>query len=498
MEALNVRSARTAEQNPTNGLGRPGKGGENPPAAVGLERTWVFIALIVPPLVAFASTTSTIDLAYHIRTGLEIISSHVIPRVDAYSFAAAGHAWFDQQWLSQIAFASAWKLGGWPTIIALRGLMVSIGVGTLYLACRWQGARVRTSVLLAVGGFLLALPNLSDRPQIFAVPLFTIILWLLASRRLHPRRMALIPVLTVVWANLHGSFPLAVILVGVALVDDLVRRDFRSARWVVLTLVAVALATAATPFGPKVWSYVWELLRDPQIRKGVSEWQPPRLDSLWGVVFWASFAGTLALALVRRAHLRVADMLLVLGFGFLAADAGRNELWWGLALPVVFAGWLPARVAASERPPSGRREGLPIKIVLTVAAVALLPWWRGSAPGAFLRDAPTGVAAEVRAQPDGSRVFGPQIWGSWFEREAPNQLVFLDSRIELYPRPLWQDYETMYNAQPGWEATVARWRIDVVALPNDAPLTGVIAHAIGWKLVYTGSDGQVFVAAPIK
>jgi len=491
------KSARTAEGDPPNGLGRHARRGRTPASAIGLDRTWVLIALIIPALVAFVSQTSTIDLAYHVRTGLQILSTHTIPRVDAYSFAAAGRAWFDQQWLSQVVFAAAWKVGGWPTIIALRGLMVSIGVGTLYLALRWQGARVRTAVMLSVGGVLLALPNLSARPQIFAVPLFTVTLWLLASRRVHPWRLAVIPVLTVLWTNLHGSFPLALLLVGLALAADLLDREFRSAGRTALTLVGVALATAVTPFGPSVWSYVWGLLRDPQIRNGVSEWEPPGFDSVWGVAFWVSAGGTVLLGWFRRAHLRVVDVLTVVVFGFLAAEAGRNELWWGLVLPVVVAGWLPARAPEPGREPVHRRGGTPIKVALVAATVALLPWWRGASSGAFLTDAPTGVVTAVRAQAAGSRVFAPQIWGSWFELEAPDRLVFLDSRIELYPPPLWQDYVTMYNARPGWGATMTRWRIDVVALPNDAPLEKVIAHAIGWKEIYAGTDGAVFIAVPL-
>ncbi|MEP7059250.1 MAG: hypothetical protein ABI828_00845, partial [Actinomycetota bacterium] len=222
--------------------------------------------------------------------------------------------------------------------------------------------------------------------------------------------------------------------------------------------------------------------------------EPPRLDSVWGVAFWVSAAGTLVLAWVRRRHVRIIDLVCVLVFGFLAAEAGRNELWWGLVLPVVLAGWVPARPPEVTRADRGRREGMPIKLALGAVAVALLPWWRGSAPGTFLLDAPTGVVTAVRAQPSGSRVFALQAWGSWFEREAPEQLVFLDSRIELYPPPLWVDYEAMYNAKPGWEATMARWRIDLVALPNDAPLEKVIGHVMGWKQVYRGPDGAVFVS----
>jgi hypothetical protein len=54
----------------------------------------------------------------------------------------------------------------------------------------------------------------------------------------------------------------------------------------------------------------------------------------------------------------------------------------------------------------------------------------------------------------------------------------------------------MFNGQPGWESEMTRWRVDVVAIPNDAPLASVISHATGWERIYAGDDGSVYVAAP--
>ena len=73
----------------------------------------------------------------------------------------------------------------------------------------------------------MCLQTLAMRPQLFAVPLFAASLWILAGRHAHPARLWALPVLAIVWANVHGSFVFAPLLVGLALVEDVIGRDPR-------------------------------------------------------------------------------------------------------------------------------------------------------------------------------------------------------------------------------------------------------------------------------
>ena len=60
--------------------------------------------------------------------------------------------------------------------------------------------------------FVVAMPALALRPQLFGVVLFIATLVVLIERAEHPRRLWLIPVFAALWANLHGSFPLVIVL----------------------------------------------------------------------------------------------------------------------------------------------------------------------------------------------------------------------------------------------------------------------------------------------
>ena len=119
-----------------------------------------------------------------------------------------GRPWLDQQWGAQVLLALVYRAGGWAAMGFFHGALVGVTFWFLWLACRARGASARLSAALTLGGFAVCFYNAGMRPQTMAYPLFTGMLWILADRRAHPRRLWILPVVMVVWANVHGSFPL--------------------------------------------------------------------------------------------------------------------------------------------------------------------------------------------------------------------------------------------------------------------------------------------------
>ena len=182
----------------------------------------------------------------------------------------------------------------------------------------------------------MCLQTLAMRPQLFAVPLFAASLWILAGRHAHPARLWALPVLAIVWANVHGSFVLAPLLVGLALVEDVIGRDPRRKR---LALIAglTAIATLVNPFGVGVWVYVKDLSTNPAIRDSITEWAPMSISTFSGIAFFVT-AAVIAGWFARRARPIPWGALLWLGTFFaLALPARRGVIWWALVAPVAVA-----------------------------------------------------------------------------------------------------------------------------------------------------------------
>ena len=102
---------------------------------------------------------------------------------------------------------------------------------------------------LTLAAFAINAPALGLRPQLLGMALFALVLFLVSERRAHPRYLLAVPLIVLVWANIHGSFFLGPLVLGLAWLEDLHDRVAPRHRALIVGLVS-ALAACVTPFGP--------------------------------------------------------------------------------------------------------------------------------------------------------------------------------------------------------------------------------------------------------
>jgi hypothetical protein len=462
---------------------------------------WLFLAVGLPVLAALVATLSSVDLAYHLRAGAMILDSGVIPARDTFTFTAAGAPWLDQQWGAQVILAAVYRLAGWTGLVVLRAALVGVLFGVVLVTCRRAGIGGRLAAWLTLAVFSVTAVALALRPQLLGMVLFALVVYLVVDRRAHPNRLWLVIAITIAWANIHGSFFLAPLIVGLAWVTDVHARVSAAHRTLAVALLA-ALAACVNPFGPQVWAYAAGLTTNAGVTARISEWQPTSVTTVPGFLFFGS-AVAVAVLVARARRVAWPTMVWLAVFLAIGVYAARGVAWWPIGtLPIVAplvaalppnAGW-----QAVERP---RRPNLAIAVALAAAAVALLPAWRPidhglGAPAGVVGSAPSGLTATLRIMVSADdRLLNPQPWGSWFEFALPRLPVAIDSRIEVFPRSVWDDYETVSSAGAGWLAILDRWGVTMVATSRDgdARLVAALASNAGWHQVYADADGLLFV-----
>jgi len=99
----------------------------------------------------------------HLRTGIDAVNGHGIPRVDPYSFTAAGKTWTVQSWLPEWTYGWAHSLGGYRLVVLEQALLCA-GLAWLIFRLSRAGSPLRTT-LAAVVAIGIGAPYWSPRPR---------------------------------------------------------------------------------------------------------------------------------------------------------------------------------------------------------------------------------------------------------------------------------------------------------------------------------------------
>lgn len=458
-----------------------------------LSTVWVLAGLLIPITLAFGPLAS-VDLAYLVRAGQVMFDTGGILRVDVFTFTARCEPWINQQWGAEIVTAGVFDLLGWLGLALMRAALSAGVAGFVYAGCRRYGAGRRAAAWLTLLMGLLLLGGFQLRAQLFGLLFFAALAWLIASRTEHPGWLWWAVPLFIVWANVHGSFPLGIFVLLIAWLEDRGARRLGNRALVIASLCA--LATLVTPFGPRVWSYLVDVATDPLIREIVGEWRPPWITTYTGAAFFVS-VGLAAWVLLRNRRALPWPRWIEVGiFLALAASSTRNVYWWGIVLSLTLAR-LPWARRQPAVDPRNRVNGVLIgvlAVVPLVAAARWIPYIASEPPPNLVLWAPTRLTAELRTILEPGEPFAdPQSWGSWFELTLPDHPVMVDSRFEVIPADAVRAAFRIAETEPGWEKDLRSLpvRILVVDRETEPALVLALPSVAGWREVYSDEDGLI-------
>jgi hypothetical protein len=446
--------------------------------------------LIFPP--ALVVNDSWLNLV----AGREVIENG-LPTRDELTVYGLGATWTDQQWLAQIFMYGTYSLGGFALLSIATAIFVVAAFSIAAAAARSLGAGARAIWVMFLPVLMAAPWAWSIRAQMLALPLYTGLLWLLASQARGPsKRVWLALPLLVVWANIHGSVALGALLVMMLGAYELISSRGVTWRRSVPLIVLAPFTVLATPYGPlDTARYYHLLLVDPPFAGRVTEWtwSDPAVNTIF---FYALAAIAIVVVWLGRRRLTLFDIA-VLALTFAGAvNAIRGIVWFALAC-MVFVPVAIGRKLESKNPGEPRRTlNLAVTTVLVAALLVV-------ATSLFTRDEewfeeywPLEAVAAVRNElgPD-DRVFAPDRFSDWMLFRIPELRgrVAYDVRFELYDRNFF-DRLGEYGGEttPDWKSFADGYRIVIVDEMRKSHTADFLAEP-GARVVYR--DDAVTVIA---
>ena len=460
-----------------------------------LDHVWLAAALTVVVVRALVWPITPSDFWWQLAYGRWIVDNGAIPIVDHFSFTRAGEPYYDQPWLSQVLMYGVFRVGGAALSLVAFAATLGLTYALLLRVCILRGGSVRLSAGLLILSLAVGMTNWSLRSQVFAMPILVGYLLILETwRRAHGARgsgahdgqhrhgLWLLPLLMVVWVNLHGSFVLGGVLIALVFAGELFssRSGWREALervrplllWGGLTAVAILL----NPRGPRVFEYVFGLMGNPAIQQIVDEWLPPTTATIVGRLFFLYAMLVAVSAAVGRRRPDPVDILVLAVFFWLALSGERHVMWFALVSLPILVEQLASRFSANH---VGRGRQGHVMVNRTLLAsmmlgiLLLLPPVKTHLPlPPHLRplvSVNTPVASVEYLRDHGrssERLFHTERTGSYLMWAAPEQMVFVDARVELYPADQLQAYR-MLNAGLAVDSLLAAYAIDGLLLDND-------------------------------
>ena len=427
------------------------------------------------------------DVSWHIATGQWILDHRAIPRVDPFSFTWAGKPWVPIEWLAEVVMAAAYRIAGYGGIAALAtAALIALHATVFFNAVRHARPWIAAGILVAMDVVLI--PMMLMRPHLLAwvlVALWTLLM--LRARETDRAPPLAAALLMVVWANLHGSFVIALLIAAAFGLEALLatpdrRRALR--QWGLFGI----LCGGAVCINANGLDGVFHPLRiaNLEMLPLINEWKPSTPS--FTPFFFALLAAVAALALVRRPKLSPVRAGLLAVLLVMALMQVRHQA----VLAVVAAMLLPSAFGRGGAVPAGDRRVahliVAVGALLLVGVRAILPIsppYTEANPWPLIAKIP----AELRSQPvlNGYSMGGPLI--------LAGIRPYVDGRGDMYGDALVVPYKRMtLGDAAALDQAVERWNIRWAILPNRyVGLLQLLDRSPQWRRIYRDEVGAIYV-----
>ena len=352
------------------------------------------------------------DLGWHLRYGQLILSSG-LPQSDPFSYTMPSYIYANHEWLQDIILSTWQSWGGLelPSLIFAILTTSTIFLSIPKITVTWQFATIFLSaaIFLSFAGI---------RPQTVSWLFFVIVLKIIKSQRF----FLLLPLIFLVWANLHGGFIIGLISLFIYVLSKTISERKILTKEVSVLILSI-LVTLINPYQFKLWQEIWKSATDPALRTVIEEWfpllfAPQPLTIIWSLIFIYFF-------IKYKSGLSLFEKILYPILFLAAVSSGRN-------MPFFILATMPFSITFSQK----YRKILIILFYLFLATFLLSVAQIFSPAKIDSVNYPAAAISFLKKQQIEGEIFAPYSWGGYLIWQYPQKKVFIDGRM-----PSWrQDF----------------------------------------------------------
>ena len=448
------------------------------------------------------------DMWWHLSVGSWIVQNRSFPHNGIFSHSAATRPWMAYSWGYELLLSRAYD---WFSFIGMGifGTLLTIAVALAIFRMLYRiSGRFWAAWGLSVVVYAAFLFNIAPRPVFLSVILFTVTLTLLFEAQRNGRVQLLywLPLVFLVWANIHIQFiyGLAVVglFAGINFLQQIPMRlrahpDFLEAPALpviqpFVILACCILASCIGPYSYHLYHEAFVISQSKVMYKIIRELQALSFEyfnqylelllavGAYFVIGWKKKIDPFKFALLIFATVfafrtwRDAWFICVVAAAIIADFPASEE---ERDRPLQFSGW--AIVAATS-------------IVLLLASVRSTDFTTRGLDRAITGEYPVDAVNFLRRNPVGGPLYNSFDWGGFLIFYMPQYPVSIDGRTDLYGDAMDEQYYSTQEADPSYVNDSVLNEAGVVLLKKKFPIATHLLMDRRFRLIYRDDLAVVF------
>ena len=463
-----------------------------------------FMALFAMAVRAVVDT----DLYWHLAAGRYIVETRTVPMSDPFSSTMLGKSWVDIYWLAQIAWFLIHQAAGLAGLSLLVAVLVTLA---LFFVWKQLDGPIFLRALIVLFAAVVSGPVWTARPHLITYLFTAVVAYLLFLYKWKQiDRLWIVPLLFVLWVNMHGGYIAGFMLLGAFIVGEGLSNllhvtgsevvSWKRLRKVLLISLLSGVVLLINPHTIDALLLPLKTVGIQTLQASIDEWASPNFHQLFQQPFIWMLLLTLVVIGWSGRRLDVTDAITLAVFAYISFLARRNiGLFALICAPILsrhaVALWEKSRWSQRQLSRGQPIVNLLILIVVGLAAILkiLIPLSPAVQQPAVEAALPIGAANWIaQHQPRGTLFNGYNLGGYLLWRLWPDYPIYVDGRTDLYDDAFLREYGSIIATAPGFEEVFDRRNVGLIVIEKSTPLAVWLAQSDHWQLAYQDDQTVIY------
>lgn len=465
----------------------------------------IFLLLIIGFLHPISAMTQ--DLGRHFLTGKIILETHQIPKTNLFSYTYPNFPFINHHWLSEVIFYITYQAIGFNGLLIFSTIIVALAFSLVFFFSLKQANNIEALSIASLLLFRVLFERTDVRPEIFSFLFLSIFIFILYKyKKQQTKWIFILPVIELLWVNMHIYFPVGIAVIGLFLIDSIIIRKKIYCRYIgilAIVFLGIVFTVFLNPNGVTGALYPFRVFQN----YGYSIEENQNIFFLWNyshkptIIFFALSAIILFCALFSSLKkTKPIDWLLAIFFTILAIINIRS-------FPLfVFGAFIPfvrslsfVKVRPLQRSDLFKNAVLPALFAIFIWQIIEVSSLKGIGFGVE-KGAEKGVDFFINQNLKGP-IFNNFDIGSYLEYKLyPKEKVFVDGRPEAYPADFFQKaYIPMQENSEIFNKISGQYSFNsiIFAHTDQTPWAALFLKQIinnkNWRLIYLDDYIVIFI-----